>query len=837
MKYFCRFSAAIVLLFSVVASAQTSPIVPDPLTLPTPRPASKGAYQWGIEMLKLDRAWAITKGRAHISTVDTGFISHPELTPGVDGNFRSHLSQTTERLGGPSNNQFHATMVAGVVAARGFDGKGISGACAWCSVSVHVGTPTKTVGQIDFEVATKDAIAAGAAVINMSFGDAAEKDPTKPQTTCSLYGVAACAILRRAAERDLVVVSIAQNQLNGGAGPTSDRVPFPANYPTVIAVGGIDSTGKFWDTGYDNSGGNSGSNWGPKIRLVAPSKDILLPMAEGKYLYEYPPYRCGDRVDATIAEAPTLPASYTGYGDCLGTSFAAPFVSGIAGLMRSVNPLLSAIEVRDILSNTATQPVAGPAGSGLTFYIPDAEQAVRLALGSGVTNRLTPMFSLYASDTQTHLFTTSPQTAVAGVAGELKLSGQTLASKYQSFGNVYPLYAQFGGRLCDTAGNNCVRPETRSSFSVFTTEASPDGQRTLVPLFRMSQVCTSGTTGCKSARNFVYATNRADVLALEGVGYVVDMVEGYIYSLTGPPPPAGTLRLCVARDAARIDSILYAANTCNRNQLTNAAGETTGGNYQTVGALGFVPAVAAEAPLNYTDLWFNPAESGWGIHLTHHNQQLFGAWFTYDELGNQLFITMPGCNVQAFNGTTCSGDLYRTTGPSYRTAVFNPALVTATKIGSATVTFTAQDTATFNYRIGSTNITKSIQRQPYGSAPRAAYPNDLSDHFYRPDASGWGVAVAEHSSKSFTVIYHYDTNGNPMFVTLPDSQTQGDAQTGKLYRTRSKGSHYLSAAWNPADIEVFEVGTAILKASLDKLDFQFTIDGFAQQQLLTRLPF
>ncbi len=835
MKCFSRPLVSLAFLFSMAASAQTSPLVPDPLTLPTPRPASKGAYQWGIEMLKLDKAWAITKGRAHVSTVDTGFFSHPELSPGVDGNFRSHLSQTTERSGGPTNNQFHATLAAGVMAARGFDGKGISGACAWCSLSIHVGNPMKTVGPVDEDIGTRDAIAAGASVINMSFGDSAEKDPSKPQRTCQYFGT--CATFRRAEERDVVVVSIAQNQSNAGTGPNSDRVPYPANYPSVIAVGGIDSDGKFWDTGYDNSGSNSGSNWGPKIRLVAPAKDVLMPMAEGKYLYEYSAYRCGDRVDATVAEAPTLPASYTGYGDCLGTSFAAPFVSGIAGLIRSVNPLLTAAEVRVILDTTATQPVAGPAGSGLTFFLPDAEKAVRQALGPG-SNRLSPMFSLYAADTQTHLFTSSPQTAVAAVAGEFKLSGQTQVGKYASFGNLVTDYASFGGKLCDTAGNNCVQPAARALFSIFTTEASPDGQRPMAPLFRMSQVCTGGTAGCKSARTFAYATDRTQVQALEARGYVVDGVEGYIYSFQGSPPvPLGTLALCQAFDSTRIDNILYAAATCDKTQLNNALGENTGGNYQSSGALGYVPAVVTTAPLNYTDLWFNPNESGWGIHLTHHNQQLFGAWFTYDEQGNQLFLVMPGCNVRAFDGTTCTGDLYRTTGPSFKAPAFNPALVTTTKIGSATLTFAGQDTATFSYQIGSVNITKPILREPFGSAVRAGYANDLSDHFYRPDASGWGVAVAEHSTKSFTVIYHYDINGNPMFVTLPDSQTAGGQQSGKLYRTRSKGSHYLSPAWNAADIEVTEVGSAILKASQTKLDFQFTIDGYSQQHLLTRLPF
>ena len=264
--------------FTPGVGAQTTPPVADPLALPVPRPASKGAYQYGIEMLKLDRAWNITKGRAHVSTVDTGFIAHPELSPGIDGNFRTHLSQTAQQ---PASipNYYHATLAAGVLAARGFDGKGMSGACPWCSLSIHVGSPVANSIAIDVANGTRDAIASGATVINMSFGDAAEADAAN-QRSCdnpnpnTNSGAASCAAMRRTDERDIVVVSIAQNNSNGGAGAASDRAVFPANYPSVIAVGGVDSTGNFWSGGYES--GNTGSNWSAKIRLVAPAKDVLM---------------------------------------------------------------------------------------------------------------------------------------------------------------------------------------------------------------------------------------------------------------------------------------------------------------------------------------------------------------------------------------------------------------------------------------------------------------------------------------------------------------------------------------------------------------------------------
>src|SRR4029077_20156560 len=129
--------------------------------------------------------------------------------------------------------------------------------------------------------------------------------------------------------------------------------------------------GKFWTEGYDAS--NPGSDYGAGIRLVAPAKDVLTPHPPGRQYFDSPQQYCGDRIEAPLGNGPTLGPEYSGYGDCHGTSFAAPFVSALAALMRSANPLLTAAEVREIIYDTATTPVAGPAGSDLTFYIPDAE--------------------------------------------------------------------------------------------------------------------------------------------------------------------------------------------------------------------------------------------------------------------------------------------------------------------------------------------------------------------------------------------------------------------------------------------------------------------------------
>ena len=45
-----------------------------------------------------------------------------------------------------------------------------------------------------------------------------------------------------------------------------------------------------------------------------------------------------------------------------------------------------------------------------------------------------------------------------------------------------------------------------------------------------------------------------------------------------------------------------------------------------------LPAAAQSVPsTNFTDMWWNPTESGWGISFTQHaSNQVYAVWYTYD---------------------------------------------------------------------------------------------------------------------------------------------------------------------------------------------------------------
>jgi|GEM_PF-515844 len=258
-------------------------------------------------------------------------------------------------------------------------------------------------------------------------------------------------------------------------------------------------------------------------------------------------------------------------------------------------------------------------------------------------------------------------------------------------------------------------------------------------------------------------------------------------------------------------------------------------------AVSFLSASVHAQVVNYTDLWWNPNESGWGIQVTHHNDEIFGTWFTYDEQGNQLFIVLPGCNIQRYNAARriCTGDIFRTTGTPFNQP-FVSANTAVTRIGQATLTFTGNSNATFAYQIGATTLTKSIVRQAFGTGT-GLFPFDNSDLYYRASESGWGFSLAQHGQALFGVIYHYDTNGRPMFVTLPAANIFGNTASGIIYRTRSNGnSHYLTPTWRASDISLTNAGgdgNATVTFTPTGLTLNFTLNGVNQVKELTRQPF
>jgi hypothetical protein len=121
---------------------------------------------------------------------------------------------------------------------------------------------------------------------------------------------------------------------------------------------------------------------------------------------------------------------------------------------------------------------------------------------------------------------------------------------------------------------------------------------------------------------------------------------------------------------------------------------------------------------DYTGLWWNQQESGWGLSIHQSARDaLFGTLFVYDAQNRaQWFTIQPG-------GWTSSrrweGPLYRTTGPYFAGASYDPSLVLVQAAGSAVLEFAAAPppsgytTARFTYTVDGVTTVKTIARMAF----------------------------------------------------------------------------------------------------------------------------
>ena len=124
----------------------------------------------------------------------------------------------------------------------------------------------------------------------------------------------------------------------------------------------------------------------------------------------------------------------------------------------------------------------------------------------------------------------------------------------------------------------------------------------------------------------------------------------------------------------------------------------------------------ASAVTNYTDMWFNASESGWGVNFTQdYNGPIFATFFVYTAAGAPTWVVA----VLALDPVSgvYSGTLYETGGGAPLTSQsFNPATVQESDVGTAS--FTPMDAAngTLTYTYRGSAVVKQITREPLYTA-------------------------------------------------------------------------------------------------------------------------
>jgi hypothetical protein len=128
-------------------------------------------------------------------------------------------------------------------------------------------------------------------------------------------------------------------------------------------------------------------------------------------------------------------------------------------------------------------------------------------------------------------------------------------------------------------------------------------------------------------------------------------------------------------------------------------------------------ASAISTPSDYSDMWWNPNESGWGANMIQQEEIIFVTLFVYDSSGQPTWFVGPNT---AHAGTVAgaqhfTGPLYKTTGPYFGTAPFTASSVVVTQVGTVTFDAATSSTGTLTYSVNGVNVTKSVQRQTWAT--------------------------------------------------------------------------------------------------------------------------
>ena len=181
---------------------------------------------------------------------------------------------------------------------------------------------------------------------------------------------------------------------------------------------------------------------------------------------------------------------------------------------------------------------------------------------------------------------------------------------------------------------------------------------------------------------------------------------GIIYRVTGGTSPLVTWN-GTAKDIVNVGS-----GTLNFASTTAGSFDFTLNGVTASKAITLQPLATGTTPppVDYTDLWWNENESGWGVSLTQQFGIVFAAWYTYDNTGKPVWYVVPNCPVVA---SGCTGELFQVTGGAPITAAWtgtNPAV----SAGSVTFTFTSATAGTMRYTtLAGTIVNRAIVRQTY----------------------------------------------------------------------------------------------------------------------------
>jgi hypothetical protein len=118
--------------------------------------------------------------------------------------------------------------------------------------------------------------------------------------------------------------------------------------------------------------------------------------------------------------------------------------------------------------------------------------------------------------------------------------------------------------------------------------------------------------------------------------------------------------------------------------------------------------LASTVTVDYTDMWWNSNENGWGANVIQQGDTMFVTLFVYDPGGHPTWFVAPQVTYQG--GGLFTGQLFVTSGPFYFQRPYDPNSLTVNPVGQLTFNASSAINAQLTYNVGSFQITKDITR-------------------------------------------------------------------------------------------------------------------------------
>lgn len=497
--------------------------------------AANDAYyskQWALSSVNAEAAWKLVDANVSaasavtVAVIDAGFrVDHQDIKDHVVDTY--NVATKSSAIG--YDNAGHGTHVAGIVSAVAGNKVGVAGAtnnaCGLmllrASNSRHE-ISTDTI--IDAYVyLIKNAKTHNVRVVNMSLGAFSDK-PVNKSTDPALYNAIA-----QARNVGIVTVAAACNSEEGYIPRDIPSYAYPSDFDNVISVINLEQS-----TNDDGVARNAYSNYN---RMGDTTKNISAP---------------GTGICSTWG------TSAKSYNTSDGTSMAAPLVSGIVGLMLTVNPGLTPEQVSSMLYHTAKDLASFPASEGWDRYTGygevDAEATVAAAGATATTTKASIAHATIAVSNATYTGKAlRPAVTVKNGSAVLK-KGIDYSVAYRDNTNVgkATVTVRGEGSYCGIAvGTFTISQATLSSAALKSAKAVYDG-KSHKPAIK--SVKAGGNAVSKANYTVKYLRNGSTTSNFKNVGKITVKVSGknnckgaVVKTFTINPKGVGSVKLTSAK--------------------------------------------------------------------------------------------------------------------------------------------------------------------------------------------------------------------------------------------------------------------------------------------------